>query len=145
MESKDFRDEILKLETMAKLSEEVREKVANIIIMVAKLRSVPKGSTWIREGEHSENKGYILLRGTIDIYKADHPVLKCDAPELLGEIMQFNPSHLRTATVRASSDCIVLRFIWDDFWEAAERFLAANEQKELKGAVEGCAWRHFAD
>ena len=124
MELRDYRDKISALGFMNELTHQLRQDTVEVLIQVGKLRRVPKGGIWIREGEHSANKGYILLKGKVCIQKSDHPDLECETPELLGEMMQFNPAHLRTATVKAVTDCIVMRFIWDDFWNASEQYFS---------------------
>ena len=144
MELRDYRDAFLKLGFMAELTHQLRQDTVEVLIQVGKLRSVPKGGLWIREGEHTTNKGYVLLQGTVCIQKSGHPDIECEAPELLGEMMQFNPAHSRTATIKAMTDCIVMRFIWDDFWDASKQYFSSSDQEELKNAVESCAWSHFA-
>ena len=59
--------------------------------------------------------------------------------------MQFNPRGLRTATVTASMDSVVMQFSWDDFWAALDKRLSPDDQAKVREAIEGYAWRHFTD
>jgi CRP-like cAMP-binding protein len=144
MNPDDVHDAMCKMSFMHALPAELKSKVARILQNISKLRRVPLGTAWLREGEHSENKGYILLEGAVSIRKQDSLGHSEDAPELLGEIMQFNPQQMRTATVVATEDCVVMRFVWDEFWERAEESLSAPEQEKVKTALEGFAWEHFS-
>ncbi|MCC6486004.1 MAG: cyclic nucleotide-binding domain-containing protein [Candidatus Hydrogenedentes bacterium] len=87
--------------------------------------------------------GYILLKGSVAIRKASGELHSEDAPELIGEIIQYNPSHSRAATVVASADCVVMRFDWDDFWKKCGETLTQDEVQHVKSAVESFAWEHF--
>jgi CRP-like cAMP-binding protein len=145
MTSKEIRDAVLRVRTVAGLSEELRGQVAEILLTVSQPRSVAKGTVWLHEGEHTENKGYILLKGAVGIQKSESPPVECRGPELLGEMMQFNPLHLRTATVVTLEDSVVLRFLWDDFWALTAKQLSASDQEKVKDAVKDLAWRHFVE
>ena len=143
MKAEAFREAILQVHLIARLPKALREKTADLLVDISVPRSVPKGGTWLHEGEHSENKGYILVKGAVAIQKASAPDLRCEAPELLGEAMQFSTTGLRTATVATIEDCIVLRFMWEEFWAAVEDEFSFAEQTTLKEAIKDLAWEHF--
>jgi len=145
MNPKENRELVLKLRFMAVLPEGLKNKVADTLLAISKPRSVPKGGAWIREGEVTKNKGYILLAGRVGIRKSNAPEAVCEAPELLGEIMQFSEAGARTATVVTLEDCTVLRFMWDDFWSTIESKVSPKEQIDVKQAIESLAWQHFAE
>ena len=145
MKPEDYRAAVTNLAFMKELPGELREKVAAVFDEVGVLRAAPKGMAWLRQGEHTPDKGYLLLQGTAAIRKMEHPEFSCEAPELLGEIMQFDPRHLRSATVSAATDCVLLRFMWPSFWEACEDHLTQDECSTVKTAIESCAWSHIAN
>ena len=58
--------------------------------------------------------------------------------------MQFSTGGVRTATVAAAENCIVLRFLWDDFWSAVAKAFPADAQETIRAAVQTLAWAHFA-
>lgn len=128
---------------MQTLSEPLRGKVARILQEVSVLRTVPFGETWIREGDRTKSVGYILLKGSVSIRKTSGELHSEDAPELIGEIIQYNPSHSRAATVVATAECVVMRFEWDDFWSKCGNALPPDEVQHVKSAVESFAWEHF--
>jgi len=125
------------------LPDELRESAARILLTIGELRNVGSGDTWIREGEQTENKGYVLLRGTVAIIRDEHPQAECEAPALLGEMMQFNPQEHRLATITALTRCTVLRFTWDEFWRAVKEQFDEVEFATLRKLVEQYAWDRF--
>ena len=143
MDSVELRTAILDVAFMRHFSEDLRGKVAVLFQEVAALRRVPKNAAWIRQNEPAENKGYLLVEGAVAIQKPDAPEISCEAPELLGEMMQFNPTHLRTATVVAMRDCVVLQFLWDDFWARTRQRLSEPEQEKVRQVLEEVAWEHL--
>lgn len=143
MEVEEVRESILKLRFLSGLESELCEKLADILQRISAPRHLPIGAVFIREGEHTDNKGYILLTGAALIRKEGFADIRCKAPELLGEIMQFNPAQTRTATVAGAAESIVLRFVWDDFWREAETDLTEGERGIVRDALETQAWEHF--
>lgn len=143
MDPNEVHRVLREMKFMRELPGELRDKVASILQEISESRKVPLGKTWIREGEKSESKGYILVKGSVAIRKADTQQHLEDAPELLGEVMQFNPAHARTASVVATEECAVLCFDWDGFWAKTQETLSAGDQKKVKAAVESFAWEHF--
>ncbi len=143
MDSDQVRENIRKLRFMPDLSVDLREKFIDILLRISALRSLPKGTDFIHEEEHIDNKGYILLEGAILVRKAEHQDMKCDAPELIGEMQQFNPTHTRTATLITSMPSTVLRFQWDEFWNAAKQELTPPEVDTVRQTLETHAWEHF--
>ena len=143
MDSSEVDSVLREMKFMQRLPEGLRGNVAVILQEVSELRSVPEGAAWVREGEQTQNKGYILVKGAVAIQKTGAPEHLESAPELLGEIMQFNPVQLRTATVVATEDCVVMRFFWDDFWAKIKDSLSEGDEETVKAAIESFAWEHF--
>lgn len=142
-EADKYVSDIAGLAAWGDLPGDLREKIAHVLLSIGAPRKAAAGDTWIREGEHTENKGYVLLRGTVAIIREEHPKAQCEAPALLGEMMQFNPQEHRLATVTALTRCTVLRFSWDDFWKAAETQFDDVERATIKKLVEQYAWERF--
>lgn len=140
----NLRPEFERLRLMEHVPSHVRLPLVEILEEISELRSVPRDGVWLRENEPSENKGYVLLKGSVVVRKAGAPDTVVQAPELLGEAMQFNPKHLRTATVVANEDIVVARFLWDEFWSAVEQRCSEPERQAIREAVETVAWDHLA-
>lgn len=140
----NLRPEFERLRLMEHVPSHVRLPLIEIFEEISELRSVPNGGIWLRENEPSENKGFVLLRGSVVVQKAGAPETVVDAPELLGEAMQFNPKHLRTATVVANDDIVVARFMWDEFWNAVAMRCTEPERHAIREAIEAVAWDHLA-
>ena len=128
---------------MQSLPEPLRGKVVHILQGVSVLRTIPLGDTWIREGDKTKSVGYILLKGSVTIRRTSGEQHSEDAPELIGEIIQYNPAHIRAATVLATSACVVMRFDWDDFWTVCGETLSDSDLQSVRSAVESFAWEHF--
>jgi hypothetical protein len=139
----DVAAKIKSLRIMRGLDEGLKEKLTEIFQSVSVPRVVPAGGVFIHEREHVDNKGYILLQGAVLVRKDGFPDVTCKAPELIGEIMQFNPAGVRTATCAGAVESIVLRFMWDDFWTRAETALTPGEMDHVKETLETQAWEHF--
>jgi len=144
MDSRQVIERIERLRVLEDLPSPLRSDVAAIFERISALRSVPAGGLWIREHDKAENKGFILLQGTAIVRKTGSPDLEIEAPELLGETMQFTETQERTATVTATSDCAVMRFMWDDFWREVESTFDPVDQERIRSAVSELAWRHLA-
>jgi hypothetical protein len=131
------------LSFMAELPEDLRVKVASVLINVSKLRQAHKGDTWIHEHERAGDKGYVLLRGKARVQMAETPDGICPAPDLIGEAMQFNPMHECIATVSAAGECVVMQFAWHDFWARMQEASTEEEQRKVWAALENLAWDHL--
>ena len=143
MTSDETKAAILQFKCLRTLPGDLRHQVAGILEKVAEQRRVPKASVWFHEHEQSKNMGYLLIAGQVKIEKADTPEIVCQAPELLGEMMQFNPMHERTATVSALDDCVVMQFPWEAFWAEIQENCTEADQKKIRSALEEVAWSHI--
>lgn len=143
MDMDEVRDRIKSLRIMQGLSDPIRERLTDLLQSIAVPRTVRAGAVFIHQNEHVDNKGYILLQGAVLVRKEGFPDVICKAPELVGEIMQFNPAGLRTATCAGATECVVLRFTWDEFWTKAEQEFSPVEMEQLRDVLETQAWEHF--
>lgn len=108
--------------------------------------------TGIREGgrifsidDTETDKGYILLSGEISIQKKDSPEIVKPGPELLGEMGQMNPQHVRTASVTAATDTQLIQFSWGKLHAALRKRLNEEEMSALKSSLQQYAWGHFTE
>jgi hypothetical protein len=143
MDMDDVRTKIKSLRIMRGLDDGLQEKLVDLFQSISAPRVVPAGGVFIHEREHVDNKGYILLQGVVLVRKEGFPDVTCKAPELIGEIMQFNPAGVRTATCAGAVESIVLRFMWDEFWTRAKSALTPEEMAHVKESLETQAWEHF--
>ncbi len=145
METTMVRSNLNNLRFMPNLTTDLREKLIDILLRISAQRSVAKGTDFIHEEEHVDNKGYILLEGAILVRKLEHQDIKCDAPELIGEMQQFNPTQTRTATLITSMPSTMLRFQWNEFWSEAQQELTPAEVESVRKTLETYAWEHFTN
>lgn len=143
MKPEETRKTIGNIKFMQELPEQLREKAIDLFEQASEQRSVPKDAVFIHAQEQTQNKGFLLLKGSVSIQKPDAPEVTCTAPELLGEMMQLTPAKVRTATVSAAEDCVVMRFDWADLWAKAGVLLTPEEQAQLDEAIKSLAWDHL--
>lgn len=143
MDMDKVRELILKVPVIESLSGDLGIKVTDVILEIGVVRRVAEGQVMTRENKHGKNRGFVLLKGIIGIQKADAPYSKCRPPELLGEVMQFNPKGMRTATLTAREECWVIRFQWNDFWNTLMSNFSEHEVAAVREALEERAWEHF--
>lgn len=145
MPADPIRDTITQLRFFGEIPREARDRVADAFIQVGKRRRLPEGTRLFTQGEEGTDEGYILLEGDVLVTKSTGMGLECPAPELLGEMKQFNPNKLRTATVEAMNDIEVLAFSWPAFEKAVQAKLNDAERKALRAALQNYAWQHFTE
>jgi CRP-like cAMP-binding protein len=139
-----YMDVVRGLGTWGDLSALTRDRLARLLFKIGELRKVPQGQTWVKEGDHDDTRGYILCRGSVAIAREENqPGVTCEAPTILGEMMQFNPRENRFATVTATSKCTVLRFKWTDFWNAIDEEFGESERAAVRETLERFAWSRF--
>ena len=139
----EIHDAILHVSTVEEFAPPIRETLSALLQEISEVRRLRKGHRMTREGSRGRNRGFILVSGSVRIQKSDMPDTKATAPEMLGEVMQFNPKKMRVATVIAHEDCLVLRFMWDEFWDAVARYFESDDQVKVREVLERRAWEHF--
>ncbi|MCC6795738.1 MAG: hypothetical protein IT366_11530 [Candidatus Hydrogenedentes bacterium] len=144
MDMDEVNTRIKCLRFMRDMGDELREKLADLFQSVSTPRAVPAGGVFIRENEHINDKGYILLDGALLIQKYGSPNVQCEAPQLIGEVMQFNPAGVRTATCAGAVPSLILRFTWDQFWSRATIVLTETELSNVKDALTAHAFENRA-
>ena len=135
MDLDEVNARIKRLRFMQHFDDELQEKLADLFQSVSTPRAAPAGGVFIRENERINDKGYILLDGALLIRKEGYPDVVCAAPQLIGEVMQFNPAGVRTATCAGAVDGLILRFTWEQFWSRAATVLTETELASVKDAL----------
>lgn len=143
MESEGIRATLLTLSALDHLSPELRAKVAQLLLDLGKCLSLAEGDVLIHEGDVGGGSGYVLLAGNMRVEHERDTAVRLTPPALLGEMHQFNPRALRTATVTADTPCEVLKFSWFDFQFRATSQLTHDEQDALMETMEQLVWQRF--
>lgn len=79
------------------------------------INSVESGTVILKEGNRAESI-YEMVEGYADVFKDRTKVGEISSGEVFGEISFLTKSN-RSATVKASSDCLIRRVKKDDFFE----------------------------
>lgn len=143
MEQEDIRDVLKAVPFVQALPDSIRDDLLDIILEISEPVTIEEGTILFTEGERGSDVGYFLLKGDVEIRKSNGMDSSCPAPELLGEMKQFNPVGLRTATVESLTDLDLLSFDWADFRAATEDYFPPDDLKALEDVMENYAWQHF--
>ncbi len=128
---------------VAGLDAKTRDHVITLLANLGPAEKLSKGSTLFRAGETATDDGVVILQGELSVLKMNAPEVIAVAPELMGEMQQFNPRKERTATVVANTDLLAIRFKWASFKAAANQTLKPDENAALMQALQDYAWQHF--
>ncbi len=145
MSTEEIIERIKAIGFMRSLDPALQNKVIEIFRTCSQGAPIKAGTPLFREGEATTNEGILFLSGAVLIRKTGAPEIEAHAPDLLGEMGQFNPTNKRTATVVAQTDLKVLRFDWKMFYEEAEKKLTQGERDKLSTALQDHAWKHFTE
>lgn len=143
MEPADIRSTLTTLPFIQALPEGMRNEMIDVILEITEPADIEKETELFTEGERGSDVGYFLLEGDVEVRKSVNFDIQVSAPELLGEMKQFNPVGLRTATVESLTPLQVLSFDWSDFRNATEDHFSPEDLAILEKALEDYAWQHF--
>lgn len=127
------------------LPDATRDDLIRIIVDVSNPETIEAGAVLFTQGEPGTDEGYFVLKGDFEVKKSGAAAAQISAPELLGEMKQFNPVGLRTATVTAVTSLEVLAFKWTDLQNGLEAGLSADAFQAVEQALESYAWEHFTE
>jgi len=145
MNEETIRQEILGLPALASLNGSLKTKIADIFVKNGILQKCAANTVLFRDGDATDDQGFVLLEGEIDVQKEGNPGLTAYAPDVIGEMAQLSPKRQRTATVTALTDLQVLRFSWPSISRAMQSALSEEESKAFTDALQEHAWKHFTE
>jgi hypothetical protein len=125
------------------MPDETKGRVLTLLLEVSKLVTWFEDNTLLHQGWLGGDVGFILLQGDVEINKEGTNPLAVSAPALLGEMHQFNPLALRTATVLVKDNAKVLKFVWRELYAQARQRLTEVEQSMLMEGIERSVWERF--
>ncbi len=109
------KEKIMQAPLFVAFSPALRDHLADILVDIGKKRVLKKGEQLYAEGAEDDNTGAVLLDGELIVAFGAKPPLVLHAPELVGEMQQFNTFGTRTATVCAKDPTTLLEFAWHEF------------------------------
>lgn len=137
------RIRLMAIPFMTQFDSALRAKVAKMLMGLGKVQKVPRHTRLFTEGDDATDAGVLILDGTFTVDKPNAPQVVAEGPDLLGEMVQFNPQKKRTANVTTDSELHLIRFSWAKFKEHASKMLNADEAAKVTAALQDHAWRHF--
>ncbi len=110
-----YKEKIENVPLLANFQPALRKQLSDILCDIAKVRVLKKGEQLYAEGAIDDNTGAIIVDGALTVAFGTNKPVFVQAPELVGEMQQFNKYGTRTATVCAKDPTTVLEFAWHDF------------------------------
>ncbi len=141
-QSEDMKT-LVQLSLLRHMPNESKGHVADLLVAISARVMCSDGDTLINEQSLGGREGFILLRGYVTIRKEGAEPIVLGSPALLGEMLQFNPRALRTATVCTKGETTVLKFSWQDFYLQSKQRLTEAEQALLMEGIERSVWERF--
>lgn len=135
MESSAYLKQILEIPILQALPEELRESVAKVFLETSLETVLVEGEVLYSKGAEDANTGALLVSGSVRVDGGGDSTITVGAPELLGEMQQYDSAGQRAATVTATEESVVLEFAWHDFIVLAMDTLNKGEQVKLREAI----------
>lgn len=111
------------------------EVACAVFLEIAKEKTLQDAETLYEKGSEDANTGALLVEGTVAVKAAADRTIELEAPDILGEMQQFEPTAVRVATVKAVGHCTILEFSWHDFVNVAMELLPKERQLGLREAI----------
>jgi signal transduction histidine kinase len=93
-----------------------------------KEKEVPRGSTIIRKGDIGEAV-FMIVSGKVRVHDGNHVLARMEAGQLFGEYALID-KHVRSASVTAEDNCLLLQLDNEDFYR-----VAAGDPGILRGVL----------
>lgn len=135
MDSHAQLQKVLEIPMIQALPEDLREVVSKLLLDSSRETVLAPEEVLYTKGTEDANTGALLVKGSIEVDKGGESRIVVQAPDLLGEMQQYNPTGRRSATVRATEESLVLEFSWHDFVVLAMDTLSKEEQIALRETI----------
>jgi CRP-like cAMP-binding protein len=129
----------------AKLNTGLKGRLAEIVTSISRPRVLTPGEILYEQGAEDESTGAVLVEGALTVTAEGGPSLTVSAPDLMGEMQQFDQYGQRTATVKAPGAATVLEFSWHEFVSRVRETpsIGKEDQSALKSALEAYATKRL--
>ncbi len=134
---------VRRLPLVAAMPPATQDNLAGLFVDVSEVVPLTPGEALIHEGALGGSAGYLLLEGAVEVTRECAPAVQLKAPALFGEMQQFNPQALRTATVTPTAPGSALKFTWQELYTRARDALSKADQEHFANAIEESVWERF--
>jgi len=136
-----YAAKVVGIPAFASLNTALRGRLAEILTMISQPRVLNAGDVLYQQGAEDESTGAILVEGILSVTADGGPAISVAAPDLLGEMQQFDQYGQRTATVTAEGPVTVLEFSWHEFVSRIRETptITKEDQAAVKSALEAYA------
>ena len=132
MEPKELRETVQGIPVMKQLDPSLRNITSDILVDVSTEAKLSQGQVLYEKGSEDNNTGVLIVDGALTVQTKNSEEIEITAPNLLGEMQQFDLYGRRTATVVAKSDVHLLEFAWHDFIKRVIDHPAISEEKQAQ-------------
>ncbi len=132
MDLGEYKAQAMQVPMFEELAEDTRESVCRILLQIATRTDLAAGGVLYAKGEEEKGTGALLVAGALLVGAGAAGPLTINAPDILGEMQQFDEYGQRAADVTAAEDAVVLEFPWEDFVGVALSVLSQEAQIEVK-------------
>lgn len=143
MDKSEVLQRLSELPLMRDMPEDTQKRFGELLLRVSETVELAGGDELMRQGVLGAGAGFILIQGDVSVEREGVPAIPLGAPALLGEMQQFNPQALRTATVRATGEATALKFAWPALYTRAKEDLRPDERTMLMDGIERIVWERF--
>jgi CRP/FNR family cyclic AMP-dependent transcriptional regulator len=110
-------ERVLLLKSLSIFKDTPENILAEIVHLMVE-SSVPTGTEIVSEGETGDCM-YIIFDGTVNIFKQDQILAKLGPKDFFGELSLLD-TETRSATAKATSDCVLFRIDQEPFYDMME-------------------------
>ncbi len=134
---------VLDLPLFSALDEGLRFKLCSIFPWITDKESFAAGEEIFKEEGRCQDKGHLLMAGTVKLVKAPVQEMFVKAPQMIGVMPKRDASLRWTATAVAQDDVEMLTFSWYNYTKRLDKRLSREEQHKLIESMKQNAAAHF--
>jgi len=143
----EYVRKIAEIPPFLKLMQPMRDRLAEILAELGEPRVLADQQVLYTMGAEDLNTGAILIEGVLTVDFGHDEPRKVSAPNILGEMQQYNQYGQRMATVKAEGYATVVEFSWHAFVERVRQApsISETDRLEIQRAFEELIGDRLAD
>ena len=130
-----YKERVASIPMLQGLDDRNAEVTCAVFLEISKEKTLVDGDTLFEKGSEDANTGALLVEGTVAVEAGGDRSIELEAPDILGEMQQFEPTAMRVATVKAIGPCTILEFSWHEFVNVVMELLPKERQLGLREAI----------
>lgn len=128
----------------ADLDGDLKQRVCLPFPSISERHAIKGVDTLFSQGSRSDGSGYLVVSGSIKLFRKDRSEKTVNAPDLVGIFPANTDRGVEwTATAMANGEAEVLKFSWEQYTKELTRRLSREEFQALKASIKNNASKHF--